>query len=69
MSNSELMPCPFCGDTDVQIEPYLGSGTYYQVRCCGCRSGGPFDFNGDAVAAWNRRVSQPSESKGVGHGK
>lgn len=68
MSNSELMPCPFCGDTDVQIEPYLGSGTYYQVRCGGCRCGGPIGFHYEVVDEWNRRVSKPSEPKGVERG-
>lgn len=64
MSNSELMPCPFCGDTDVQVEPYGNAIHHYQARCLGCRAGGPVDFRDDVVAAWNRRVSQPAASQG-----
>lgn len=72
MSNSELMPCPFCGSKPMLMEPneplFFGG---YVVACQqpSCQAQGRLSGQKDkAIAAWNRRVSQPSESKGVERG-
>lgn len=84
MSNSELMPCPFCGGDPEEnsggcCEFYGHEHQDYSIICrdCGaevsCFAG---SFEGAdipcschysnrevCVEKWNRRVSQPSESK------
>ncbi|MGL4684191.1 MAG: Lar family restriction alleviation protein [Hafnia alvei] len=67
MSNSELMPCPFCGSTPQLMEPnepmFFGG---YVVACQqpSCQAQGRFSGQKDkAIAAWNRRVSQHAASQ------
>lgn len=53
---SELLPCPFCGSTDV-----LAWTTY--VICSDCNANGPpcpDDLN-EVSAAWNRRAMQANQ--------
>jgi len=55
MSNKDLLPCPFCGSSNVRIE---NSGVYV-VRCVDCDTDGPISDSLDGAAAlWNRRVDK-----------
>ena len=60
MNTEQLLPCPFCGASD--LEPRVGAMVAY-VACNDCGADGP--MNGpeaplvgreEAVAAWNRRA-------------
>lgn len=59
---AELRPCPFCGGTDIFVEPdERGSGGQhvapYHVGCIRCKCEQCADEEAEAIAAWNRRVS------------
>ena len=53
----DLLPCPFCGSTDVGV----GRIDYTRnksVVCSGCGAEGPpSTMNGKAILLWNRRAS------------
>ena len=54
MDDLILLPCPFCGNTDVHYIPDGGSywtGGYVQCDVCGAE--GPLDCKGKAN--WNNR--------------
>jgi len=58
----ELLPCPFCGDTDIFIEPdERGSGGQWcspiHVGCTKCQAEQCADEESDAITAWNRRAA------------
>lgn len=67
MSNYDLKPCPFCGQTkSLEIEEipniFINSDkSSYRVICdiskdgCGCKSGYEYSEE-DIVKAWNRRA-------------
>jgi len=58
---SELLPCPFCGGEDLEIDH---APTYiperpdvYNVHCCECGANGSEEWTEKiAVAAWNTRA-------------
>lgn len=57
-----LKSCPFCGDTDIFIEPdERGSGGQWcspiHVGCTKCQAEQCADEEADAIAAWNRRAA------------
>lgn len=56
MSNSELLPCPFCGGTDLRQYAFKAAlDVHYAVQCyCGARSEGQIDR--EAVELWNTRA-------------
>ncbi|THD06160.1 Lar family restriction alleviation protein [Rhodanobacter lindaniclasticus] len=57
MSNKDLLPCPFCGSTHVEL---VCSGSAWFVRCNECDANGSTVTDGDemdsekAVAIWNK---------------
>ena len=53
----ELKPCPFCGDTDIEIIEPSECYDEFEVQCqeCGARSEWE-NSKEKAVANWNRRV-------------
>lgn len=62
MAETELLPCPFCGDA-----PYVIEDDSYN-RChigCNCEAEPTIfrdkGFLSDCIAAWNRRIPSPSE--------
>lgn len=60
VTNEQLKPCPFCGAPG-SLYPE-STGSYAQVMCseCPCEiSLGP-SSEADAIAAWNRRATEPS---------
>lgn len=63
-ANEQLMPCPFCGERAYIVQHhYITAGEAYGVRCfCGAQSDQFFETMGEAVAAWNTRVSVPHET-------
>jgi len=55
--DAAMLPCPFCGKTNVRVE----AGEY--VHCTDCTADGPYfasdgDRSAEAIAAWNTRASQ-----------
>ena len=66
-----LLPCPFCGCTNVYaVSPSLGHSLWH-VYCDDCCAEGPTapEYNTDdperlAIAAWNRRFPQPGSDGG-----
>ncbi len=47
--SSDLLPCPFCGGTDVgTIEWYTEDGDYEGAECNDCKAGAP-------LSVWNNR--------------
>ena len=58
LSEPELKPCPFCGETAFLDTSQHGTSATYQVRCTGCDIGRtPWaTVRADAVGAWNRRA-------------
>lgn len=58
-SDVPLLPCPFCGSTEVEVEverhSYPGGVAF--VWCYGCGAeGGKEDTRAEAVARWNARA-------------
>lgn len=56
---SELKPCPFCGEkAKAYHEESWAHGEGYYVSCtnCGVRQWWLFNFEADAIEAWNRRT-------------
>lgn len=51
---SDLLPCPFCGSTDVAVI-CGGPGNHY-ARCGGCKAATDDGSHERAVSAWNRRA-------------
>lgn len=55
-----LLPCPFCGGTDIVYERYLHkAGERYRVWCTQCLSGidpGYAQEPGTVQRMWNHRV-------------
>lgn len=69
-----LLPCPFCGSTNVFIEPdERGSGGQWvspiHVGCHSCKCEQCADEKAEAIAAWNRRatlsLSHPATQAGA----
>lgn len=73
---TELLPCPFCGGAPTTIErPDNSDGTqfFYAIACyCGRYSAcahkmavrkTPEIAKADAIAAWNTRTPQPTQSQ------
>lgn len=69
MSAETLLPCPFCGaaarvtgDDGASVD---GRGTWWG-RCPECGAdGSAHDWKHEAIAAWNRRATQPTPSTTV----
>ena len=60
----ELLPCPFCGTSDLLgFEPsHEGGWTVVKCRKCGCSgSTGLSTSEAEAVAYWNRRATPAQE--------
>jgi len=55
---SELLPCPFCGSTDIDPEGWATTGGIAGPACNGCQASVGTALNGTAenIAAWNRRA-------------
>lgn len=56
---SDLLPCPFCGSTDVHTSP--NGENYAYVYCNTCGAEGPTNDIGSVVMTWNRRA-QPAQA-------
>lgn len=67
---TKMKPCPFCGSGDIAHETYRHQ-TYFsgdswrgRVVCGECRLSVDMDYESEAVALWNRRVTpQPNLQK------
>ena len=63
MSEPSLKPCPFCGDTALEVAQ---GGDRHWVMCHGCHAEGPMrDDEAAAVEAWNRRTPAPGATPAV----
>lgn len=65
---AKLLPCPFCGGSNLIISRMHGTGDRYVVcQTPGCKTCGPSgDAREDAITAWNRRAAlSPAELGGV----
>jgi len=52
------LPCPFCGGTEIHIQIFC-EGVDHAIGCSRCGAGwtlGDFNFDADAVVAWNTRA-------------
>ena len=59
IQNSELLPCPFCGGTNVLMCGALGN---HHVQCYGCgATTAKFRYMARAAGAWNRRNNVSAE--------
>ena len=74
-SDSELLPCPFCG-SDVELlhtNHTSPNYTYWWVRCyCGIDADGQYNNRQGVINHWNRRANaldenlqQPTTAKGM----
>lgn len=50
MNGFELMPCPFCGGIELEVQPVMGAIT---VQCKQC--GTDVIFQDSDLSRWNRR--------------
>jgi Lar family restriction alleviation protein len=51
----KLKPCPFCGETDIELRD---NGEPYYAYCTSCSCDGPLHETWqEAFDAWNRRTS------------
>jgi hypothetical protein len=70
----ELLPCPFCGGVDLEIQNTHTPS--YWIECHGCEATAHGEYGGDrktranhrraflsAVRAWNRRTSSAPKTK------
>ena len=60
-SDCSLLPCPFCGSSDVDVSFSVNNEEtkFYAVECCACAAFGP-DGGQDAAKArelWNNRAN------------
>lgn len=53
MTETEFLPCPFCGGPAVLCKPFAGRP---YVACENNFCSGPKETEADAIAAWNRRT-------------
>lgn len=54
--SKKLLPCPFCGSTNVNL--LIKEGPLFKwVACMDCNAQGPIEFGNEekAISAWNRR--------------
>jgi Lar family restriction alleviation protein len=58
MTAPELLPCPFCGDTESLMVDHM-EGTVrrpaYRILCDNCGASTNYSDRGDHVEEWNRR--------------
>lgn len=61
---SALLPCPFCGNDNIEAKDYSGdSSSLASVWCSKCGTHGPEETHeGAAIAAWNTRAT-PSDAR------
>jgi Lar family restriction alleviation protein len=65
MRNASLLPCPFCGGDDVEVQQH-GEGyswqCWYEVSCFNNYCGSIGKTEAEAIAAWNRRSPAAPEA-------
>ena len=58
MSEETILPCPFCGGQDIEVQVEKGCGKY-QLWCNDCFCAGPLHlFRPSSIKYWNIRNSQ-----------
>lgn len=64
--SQQLLPCPFCGSTNVGLHyKYLESKPANFITCQDCIADGPAVVAEIAAAAWNTRVQLPEVREAV----
>lgn len=60
---AELLPCPFCGGTDIILNGYwCADFKGFYARCLNCEvSGTPKGTKRSAIKAWNTRTQKEGE--------
>jgi Lar family restriction alleviation protein len=59
-----LIPCPFCGTTDIEIRALGGLDFYFIGFCLNCGCEGPHKkYRQDAIDAWNTRAENSAQQK------
>lgn len=64
MDEPTLLPCPFCGNEDVELDDQTGPSAagHAFVWCDWCEATGPvFTNTPAAIAAWNRRAKESGD--------
>lgn len=57
----KLLPCPFCGNDEIEMNYSKWDGDYmYVVRCDCCGTEQPEDDQHSAVRIWNQREALPT---------
>lgn len=55
--NTKLLPCPFCGCADLEMQHVSDMwGETSKVECKGCLASGPQANVHAAAVLWNRRI-------------
>ena len=68
MTTTDLLPCPFCGGTNIEIGILQshGNGTFdWKARCDDCDV--CYDTEVEAIAAWNRRTAPATMATPINH--
>lgn len=67
-SGTQLKPCPFCGNPQVQlieVKYFFSGGDGYYVACTSCNANQLPDSKEHAVHNWNQREKPDTEQAGA----
>lgn len=64
MTVMDMIPCPFCGSSDLRVHVYRGEEPEAFVQCHNCATCGPSGTDKDhAIERWNTRLMTAIQSQ------